>query len=65
MCGNFEETAGHLLWHCYHAKEVWKEVTLDMDKVMDRCPKFLVLLWYARNVKQWPEEDVGLMVTTA
>ena len=33
-----------------------------MDKIMDGCPKFLDLLWYARNVKQWPEEDVGLMV---
>ena len=63
--GNFEETTGHLLWHYYHTKEVWKEVSLDMNKVMDRCPKFLDLLWYARNVKQWPKEDVGLMVTTA
>ena len=65
VCGNFEETTGHLLWHCHRAKEVWKEVRLDTDKVMDKCPEFLDLLWYARNVKQWPEEDVGLMVMTA
>ena len=38
---------------------------MDMDKIMDGCPEFLDLLWYARNVKQWPEEDVGLMVMTA
>ena len=38
---------------------------MDKDKVMDRCPKFLDLLWYARNVKQWSEEDIGLMVITA
>ena len=36
-----------------------------MDKIMDGCPEFLDLLWYAQNVKQWPEEDVGLMVMTA
>jgi len=65
VCGSFEETIGHVLWHCHHAKEVWKEVSLDTDKVMGKCPEFLDLLWYARNVKQWPEEDVGLMEMTA
>ena len=44
-----------MLWHCHRAKEVWKEIGLDMDKIMDGCPEFLDLLWYARNVKQWPE----------
>ena len=51
VCGNFEETTAHVLWHCHRAKEVWKEISLDMDKVMDKCPEFLDLLWYARNVK--------------
>ena len=63
--GNFEETTGHVLWHCYRGKEVWKEVGLDTDKVMDKCPEFLDLVWYARNVKQWSKEDIRLMVTTA
>nr|POE67812.1 hypothetical protein CFP56_29351 [Quercus suber] len=62
---NFEETTGHVLWHCHRAKEVWKELSLDTDKIMDRCPEFLDLLWYARNVKQWTEEEVCLMVLTA
>ena len=64
VCGNFEETTGHVLWHCHRAKEVWKETNLDMDKVMDRCPEFLDLLWYVRNVQKWPTEDVGLLVVT-
>ena len=38
---------------------------MDIDKVMDKCPEFIDLVWYARNVKQWSEEDIGLMVTTA
>ena len=37
---------------------------MDTDKVMDKCPEFLDLVWYARKVKQWSEEDIGLMVTT-
>ncbi|XP_030964645.1 uncharacterized protein LOC115985893 [Quercus lobata] len=65
VCGNFEETTSHVLWHCHRAKEVWKEVGLDTDKVMDKCPEFIDLVWYARNVKQWTEEDIGLMVMTA
>ena len=65
VCGNFEETTTHVLWNCHRAKEVWKEISLDTDKVMNRCSEFLDLLWYARNVKQWPEEDIGLMVITA
>ena len=65
VCGNFEETTAHVLWNCHRAKEVWKEISLDTDKVMNRCSEFLDLLWYARNVKQWPEEDIGLMVITA
>nr|POF06547.1 putative ribonuclease h protein [Quercus suber] len=65
VCGNFEETTGHVLWHCYRAKEVWKEVSLDTDRVMDNCPEFIDLVWHARNVKHWSEEDIGLMVTTA
>uniref|UniRef100_A0A7N2LJB8 RNase H type-1 domain-containing protein n=2 Tax=Quercus lobata TaxID=97700 RepID=A0A7N2LJB8_QUELO len=32
---------------------------------MDKCPEFIDLVWYARNVKQWTEEDIGLMVMTA
>jgi len=47
VCGNFEETTAHVLWHCHHAKEVRKEISLDMDKIIDRCPEFLDLLWYA------------------
>ncbi|XP_023891683.1 uncharacterized protein LOC112003714 [Quercus suber] len=65
VCGNFKETKDHVLWHCYPAKEVWKEVGLDTEKVMDKCPKFLDLVWYARNMKQWLEEDIRLMVMTA
>ena len=65
VCGNFEETTGHVLWHCHRAKEVWKETNLDMDKVMDKCPEFLDLLWYVWNVQKWLEEDVGLLVMTA
>ena len=65
ICGNFEETTAHVLWNCNHAKELWKEMSLETDKVMERCPEFLDLLWYARNVKQWPKEDIGLLVTTA
>ena len=51
VCGSFEETTGHALWHCHRAKEVWKEAGMNTDKVMDNCPEFLDLLWYARNVK--------------
>ena len=29
----------------------------------DSCSEFVDLLWYAQNVKQWAEEDFGLMVT--
>lgn len=65
VCGNFEKTTGHVLWHCYRAKGVWKEAGLDKDKVMDNCPEFIDLLWYVRNVKQWSEEDIGLMVMMA
>lgn len=65
VCGNFKETTGHVLWHCYRAKEVWKEAGLDKDKVMDNCPEFIDLLWYVRDVKQWSEEDIGLMVMMA
>lgn len=38
---------------------------LDKDDIMDSCPEFLDLLWYARNVKKWSEQDIELMVTTA
>ena len=31
---------------------MWKEIGLDMDKIMDGCLEFLDLLWYARIVKQ-------------
>ena len=40
-------------------------MSLETDKVIDRCPEFLDLLWYARKVKQWPKEDIGLLVITA
>ena len=53
VCGNFEQTTAHVLWHCHRAKEMWKEIGLDMDKIMDGCLEFLDLLWYARIVKQW------------
>lgn len=52
VCGNFEETSVHLLWHCHRAKEVWEEVGFAKDKIMDNCPEFLDLLWYARNAKR-------------
>ena len=65
MCGNAEETTGHVLWQCHRAKEVWYEVGLAKDHVMDSCPEFLDLLWYGRNVKKWSEEDIELMVTMA
>ena len=51
VCGNFEETTAYVLWNCHRAKEVWKDISLDTDKVMNRCSEFLDLLWYARNVK--------------
>nr|POE70391.1 hypothetical protein CFP56_68313 [Quercus suber] len=64
-----EERTGHGVEESSNAtcmkEEVWKEVYLDKDKVMDKFPEFLDLLWYARNVKQWTGEDIGLMVTTA
>ncbi|XP_030931239.1 uncharacterized protein LOC115957159 [Quercus lobata] len=65
VCGNAEETTGHVLWQCHHAKEVWNEVGLAKDHVMDSCPEFLDLLWYGCNFKKWSEEDIGLMVMTA
>ena len=34
VCGSFEETPSHALWHCHRAKEVWKEAGMDTDKVM-------------------------------
>ena len=64
-CPEFLDTTAHMLQHCHRAKEVWKEIGLDMDKIMDGYSEFLDLPWYARIVKQWPEEDVGLMVMTA
>ena len=54
-----------MLWQCHRAKEVWYEVGLAKDHVMDSCPEFLDLLWYGRNVKKWSEEDIELMVTMA
>lgn len=43
VCGNFEETSGHLLWHCHRAKEVWEETGFAKDKIMNNCPEFLDL----------------------
>ena len=65
VCGDYEETSGHLFWQCSRAKEVWTEAGFAQDKIMDRCPEFLDLLWYARNVKNWSDEDIRLMATTA
>ena len=65
VCGKAEETTAHLFWHCHRAKEVWNEVGIEKDHLMDSCPELLDLLWYGRNVKKWSEEEFGLMVMTA
>ncbi|XP_026434333.1 uncharacterized protein LOC113331906 [Papaver somniferum] len=47
ICDHNEETMEHLLFHCRHARTVWRLVNVDIDEVQRRCDS--VSVW----VESW------------
>ncbi|KAL0011083.1 hypothetical protein SO802_006191 [Lithocarpus litseifolius] len=63
VCGLAAETTGHLLWESNKAKEIWNEVSLNLEGLGHGCEDFTDILWKFIEIEPSSPMNLELFIT--